>query len=345
MRVLVFAVLFAVSACTPPDNRVSQTSDGSPPTYWTFDKAAPALRLASCSEDDLFESASNLALLASEVERGPQTAQANQLQGMTFAGAWHLTADDPDFGGLSGLDTLADGSLLAISDAGTWVWIGLDPLTGAPDGIASIGSMRRADGTLPPSKRHMDAEGLAVKDGLALVSFEQVHRIEAFALDKCGQGARAALVTTLPKRISGKRIRANKGAEALSLSKTLNIGFETKTRHGSPSTSLLEDGTLGQSNFVERGDAFSKTGADTLDTLHVNLYRAYDPVRGNRIKVDVFEGGVAIATAHLRPPLPVDNFEGIAFGSSPEGQTRIWMISDDNFNESQRTLLFAFDLE
>ncbi|MEM1391623.1 MAG: hypothetical protein AAGG45_11135, partial [Pseudomonadota bacterium] len=122
MRVLVFAALLGFSACTQPDNREAQISDGSPPAYWSFEEAAPALRLASCSGEDPFEPASDFVLTATEIERGPQKAQTKQLQGMTFAGAWHLTADDPDFGGLSGLDTLPSGSLLAVSDAGAWVW-------------------------------------------------------------------------------------------------------------------------------------------------------------------------------------------------------------------------------
>ncbi|MEL7231609.1 MAG: esterase-like activity of phytase family protein, partial [Pseudomonadota bacterium] len=88
-----------------------------------------------------------------------------------------------------------------------------------------------------------------------------------------------------------------------------------------------------------------QTGADFADWGYVDLYRAYDPARGNRVKIKVKRRGELLASAHLKPPLPVDNFEGVAFGTSPEGKKRIWLISDDNFNASQRTLLFAFDLD
>ena len=40
----------------------------------------------------------------------------------------------------------------------------------------------------------------------------------------------------------------------------------------------------------------------------------------------------------------VDNFEGITVRPREDGGVRIFIISDDNFSERQRTLLMAFDL-
>ena len=343
MRLLCIGLIVGLTACTSPEAGNATAKEDVDP--WRFETAAPALRLASCADDDPFERASPLTITATGIERGPQEAQDEALSGMRFAGAWHLTSDEPNFGGLSGLDTLRSGSLLAVSDAGAWVWIGIDPETGAPDGLGSIGYMRGADGKFLPNKRAADAEGLVFKDGLALVSFEQTHRIDAFDLEGCGAQARAARVADLPNRINGKRVRANKGPEALSLGKELHIGFETKTNAGAPNALLLEDGTLSDFMFVDPGGAYSVTGADFADWGYVDLFRAYDPVRGNRVKVEVRKGGDLLASAHIKPPLPVDNFEGVAFGTSPEGNKRVWLISDDNFNEDQRTLLFAFDLD
>ena len=44
---------------------------------------------------------------------------------LTFLGSYQLSSTDPRFGGLSGLDVLADDTLLAVSDAGRFVWIDL----------------------------------------------------------------------------------------------------------------------------------------------------------------------------------------------------------------------------
>ncbi len=53
--------------------------------------------------------------------------------------------------------------------------------------------------------------------------------------------------------------------------------------------------------------------------------------------------GTAIAV--LRPPLTVDNLEGVAARRGAAGETLIYLVSDDNFNPFQRTLLLLFALE
>ncbi len=49
--------------------------------------------------------------------------------------------------------------------------------------------------------------------------------------------------------------------------------------------------------------------------------------------------------AVLRPPLTVDNLEGVAVRRGAAGGTLIYLVSDDNFNPLQRTLLLLFALE
>ena len=48
--------------------------------------------------------------------------------------------------------------------------------------------------------------------------------------------------------------------------------------------------------------------------------------------------------AWLRHPLSVDNLEGIAAGRGPRGETLLWLLSDNNFNPLQRTILLHFEL-
>ncbi|MDJ0922200.1 MAG: esterase-like activity of phytase family protein [Henriciella sp.] len=311
---------------------------------WDFETAAADLRAASCPDGVEFTRAQSLPLGITEIDRGPD-AQADAIAGLVFAGAWHLTADNPSFGGLSGLDTLRSGSLLAVSDAGAFVQIGIDPDTGAPDGLGSISYMLGAEGRQLKGKTSADAEGLVFKNGLALVSFERDHRIEAFDLEGCGAAARAARVADLPGQVEGEDVPNNRGAEALSFDDQLFIGFEFRGPKGAPTTRLMEDGSLDLSLY-ERPPAFHlQTGSDLENGGRATVFRAYDPVRGNRILVEVTTADGRTGEARLKSPLPVDNFEGIAFGTNPESQTRIWLISDDNFNpDNQRTLLFAFDV-
>jgi hypothetical protein len=52
--------------------------------------------------------------------------------------------------------------------------------------------------------------------------------------------------------------------------------------------------------------------------------------------------------AELKPPMSVDNFEGMAIREAETGEVFIYLISDDNFNRDpltgQRTLLLMFEL-
>ena len=47
--------------------------------------------------------------------------------------------------------------------------------------------------------------------------------------------------------------------------------------------------------------------------------------------------GTVIAT--LEPPLPSDNFEGLAVAPQADGSAVVWVISDDNQISFQRTIL------
>ena len=49
--------------------------------------------------------------------------------------------------------------------------------------------------------------------------------------------------------------------------------------------------------------------------------------------------------AELTLPLNIDNFEGISTRSDVNGGVIIYLISDDNFNSRQRTLLMVFEFK
>ncbi len=352
MRRLLLVLGLGLAACTAPEIASSKTAGTVPdePAAWQFKQHAADLRAASCPDGVRFERAQSIGITATAIDRGTPGQYDQALSGLTFAGAWHLTADEPNFGGLSGLAVMRSGSLLAISDAGAFVWIGIDPATGAPDGLGSIGYMRGANGKFFAGKKAADSEGLAVRDGLALVSFEHDHRIEAFDLEGCGVAARAARVVDLPAIVAGKSVPDNMGAEALSLLAEggLQVGFEFRTVEGSPAGRVVGDDDLSDTSRLYQPSFYFLTGMDYRADMMVHTFRAYDPLRGARVRmrVSAITGGEVIAFADLKSPLPVDNFEGVAFGKAPSGATRIWLISDDNFKPAmQRTLLFAFDLE
>ncbi len=344
MRYTAISAALILGACTAPER--ASVESGSSAAVWIFDDHFEDLRARSCPEGVRFQTARDLPLRVIQAERGSKSAQQMNLKGLTLAGAWQLKSSDDDFGGLSGLDVLRSGSLLSVSDDGKFVWIGVDPETGSPDGTGSIAYMRNTDGQIFPTKMSADAEDLAVRDGLAFVSFEQRHRIEAYDLESCGTAAHAARVVKLDKVVAGEVLRNNRGPEGLALvEETLEVGFEVQSSGGSPFGVVRVDGTLADLDRTRQPLLYMLTGLDYENGLRAQVFRAYDPARGARAIVRVLKDGEQIAEARLKPPLPVDNFEAVAIGEAPNGSSRIWLLSDDNFSPDQRTLLLALDLQ
>ena len=194
MRFLSLIILAALSACTAADMQPSEPLEAATISpIWSFAEQAPALREQSCPDGVSFRRAESISIRVIEAERGSKEARELNLTGMTLAGAWHLESES-GFGGLSGLDVMRSGSLLAIADNGKFVWIGVDSETGVPDGVGSMAYMHDGEGNVLSDKLAADAEGLSFRDGLAFVSFERDHRVEAYDLEGCGAASRAAQI-------------------------------------------------------------------------------------------------------------------------------------------------------
>lgn len=343
MRYISLLAILGFVACTASTQPA--TIEGTSETLWSFDDHAIELRQQSCPDSVAFMRADSLDIRVIKAEQGSARAREKHISGMTLSGAWQLESRNADFGGLSGLDVLRSGSLLAVTDDGKFVWIGIDPESGTPDGIGSIAYLRDKAGEIFPNKRSADSEDLVFRDGLAFVSFEQDHRISAYDLESCGAAARAAPVASLEKVIDGTVLQNNRGPEALTFSdQNLIVGFETHDKGGSPVGRVLVDGSLADVERTDQPGLYLLTGMDSQNGLTASVFRSYDPIRGTRAILSVNSAKGLIAEANLKSPLPVDNFEGVAIGSSPDGKTRIWLISDDNFSRDQRTLLLALDL-
>jgi len=98
---------------------------------------------------------------------------------------------------------------------------------------------------------------------------------------------------------------------------------------------------------------FRATGAATLadgDVLVLERrYTLRDGVaaRLRRLDAKTITPGARLQTeliAEFRPPLTVDNFEGIETRRDAKGRTLVYIVSDDNFNPLQQTLLLMFEL-
>jgi hypothetical protein len=215
--------------------------------------------------------------------------------------------------------------------------------------------MRDEAGALFENKTAADSEGLTqLPDGRFAVSFEQTQSIRIYDLNRDGPiaaahpGPRLSEVAQLPP---------NQGLEALAATEAgeLIIGAE-----GGRGPTQIWRAPLGASEEAapiaryRLSLGYALVGLDRLpDGAFVALERAYAPVLGARTRITRFVeselgDGDTIETeelAHLGAALRLDNFEGIAAAQLSDGTTRLYILSDDNFSDRQRTLLYAFDLD
>ena len=121
---------------------------------------------------------------------------------------------------------------------------------------------------------------------------------------------------------------------------------------GTTSSGFLWDGEAWQATALRRRDLLAPVGAAPLpDGSGVLLLeRHWSPIGGIRVRLlrldaaDIVPGGVATSQelAFFQPPLIADNFEGVASRRTPQGETLVYLVSDDNFNVLQRSLLLMF---
>ena len=257
--------------------------------------------------------------------------------GVTYGGG--LVLRGPGLHGLSDLKMQGDRAWV-VSDFGDLVrfTVRLDRngrLTSA--GSAVSRPLTSPDGAVLTPKANADAEGLALlADGRVLISFERDHRIWSYGV---GANNRPVLVST-PRH----PFEDNQGIEGLT---------------PAPDGRWLALGEAGGAWLCDADaceplpnaptaytDGFLTTGAD-VDPAGgwFIVQRLFTPPLNMQARVRRMapDGTLSDPLIHLRPPASTDNFEGIAAVPTATG-TRVYLLSDDNDNFVQKTLLLAFDV-
>ncbi len=276
---------------------------------------------------------------------------------LVWRGGLALDSGHAAFGGLSGLWIAPNGDrLLAVGDKGVWFAAALrhdarGDLAGL--GAASIGSLRDVRGRAMTQRRSIDAEALTRApggDGF-LVAFEGRHRIWRYP------GAETTLAVpaeSFPTPAELKAAPGNGGLEALTaLADGRLFAVAEELRRGSARAGYVhQDGRWYPLAYPGERE-YAPTDATQLpDGDLLVLERHFDYLTGVRVRLrrvpleEVTPGGriTGKVIATIAPPLAVDNFEGIAARRTAAGETRVYLLSDDNFNIVQRTLLLMFVL-
>ena len=277
---------------------------------------------------------------------------------LDWCGGLALRATDRAFGGLSGLDVAADGrTLLAVTDRGAWVHA---RLVHGPDGEmrgiqgARIGDLPALPGVAGRWKA--DAEAMAPVPGGIVVAFEGTNRLVEYRLDPSGAPTAGARGLATPRGFDA--LDGNGGIEGLARladGRLLAIaeGESDKTSHAEAWIGWRRAWTARR---FETGGRFRPTGAARgPDGRIFVLERRFSWLGGlaSRIKVvdaSAFDGDADAPVrgrtlAVVEPPLPSENFEGIAARRDARGRTVLYLVSDDNFNALQRNLILCFRLD
>lgn len=320
--------------------------------------AASVFLIAACSEAE-----TEPVLTAQTVALFPDDPGRTRLGALRYAGGVVLDSPDQRFGGWSAMELSQDGArLLALSDRADWMTA---RLVFAEDGALTGLSEMRIAPLLDADGRELDgeaadAEGLApLGGGRYAVSFERRHRLEAFDLLEDWSGVEAARAEPLPAPPGADRLRNNAGIEALAVSgAALWAGVEYPLVEGQPHTlwrfDLNDPDAPPQARSLALAPGFGLTALapDGQGGLYI-VERFWARSIGNRIRIgqlsaeDLNEGvqpARPVLLAEISPEMTVDNIEALAMAEI-EGETRLFLMSDDNFNAAQRTLLLSFTIE
>lgn len=281
---------------------------------------------------------------------------------LEFRGGLVLSSPDREFGALSGLAIGADGkSLLAVADTGLWVRGTLvesnGRLTGLTDG--SIAPILDSKGELRPAKRFADAESLRLtsEDGheVAVVAFEQSGEVSRFdARDLANASARSV---KLPA--DARTLPANYGLETIAIAPassplagaTVVVEERAGGRDGTHRAWIIGGPKAGAFSIRHVGN-YDITDGDFLPNGDlVILERLFNPTEGLGARVrripaaEIAPGKVAHGTIVLTANLNrhrIDNMEGLTLRAEPDGETSLFIVSDDNKSFLQQTLLLKF---
>jgi hypothetical protein len=271
-----------------------------------------------------------------------------------------LTSGFRGFGGLSGIRLDPKGErFISFSDKGTWftgriVYQGRE-MAGLADVEAA--PMIGPDGRPITARGWFDSESIALDGSFVYIGLERVNQVLRFDFSKGFTRSRGEVVPMPP---AVRKLPFNKGLEALvfvpkgmPLAGTLiAISERGLDEKGNLIAFLVGGPTPGQFS-VRRTDNFDVSDAVLLPSGDLLiLERKFSWLSGLGIRIRriplrlLAPGAVVEGPSIFNADLgqEVDNMEGIDAHVTPEGDTVLTMVSDDNFSMIQRTLILQFAL-
>ena len=283
---------------------------------------------------------------------------------LEFLGGLIMSSPDKAFGSWSAIRMRPDQMhFVGVLDNGGWITGAIlrdaeGRLSGVTD--VSVTPMLSKTGKPDTRKQMMDAEGLALRNGEVLVSFERVHRVDVYP----DPGFETSPPRrTLSKIIPDARLKDNKSLETIAVSPAdgplagspVIVAEESLNAAGDNYAAVL-DGPRKGVFYVRRHGTFDISDGTFLpDGDLVLLERSYSLLQGVEIRLRLVRAGdirpdatvdgeelmVADWTAYQ-----IDNMEGVDAFKAPDGTTHLILVSDNNNNALlQKNLMLEFRLQ
>jgi hypothetical protein len=300
--------------------------------------------------------ATDITVTATPVPLNPDDPTQTAVDALDYVAGFALDSTAPEWGGYSGMVMAEDGSsLLAVSDVGHWLKLELKhdaagKLTGV--GATRLEPLLDEAGKPVAGKEWSDAESIAgTADGHFVVAFERRHRLWRYAsVDGVPSGPASAIA--VPAEVGA--LPENGGIEAMAaIGADGFVLIAESAAAGEPGRLWIKAKELGDAwltGAVDRSDGFEPTDLSDQSTAYsLLLERHYSEAEGPSARISILNPMAtpeprftAQHLAVLRLPLSVDNFEAIGQRTTPNDETFIYLMSDDNQSDSQRTLLLQF---
>lgn len=289
----------------------------------------------------------SIAVEVAPVPLDPSDPTASVIDGFRYAGGVAITSTATSrLHGLSDLVVSPGGRIASVSDDGADLFtatLALDAagrLVGVTDVV--LRPLTEETGGPLAAKSRSDAEGLSLlANGEMLVSFERDHRIWRYP----PSGDRRPYPVAMP----AVPMADNDGMEGLAAAPTLyGDGYWVGVEPGSIWFCRLQLSCRPVEGLPVPPLGFRLSSLTTGPGGElVILHHSFIPAIGSRVILTVVSNPLGSKTVIGRlamgPSTTVDNFEGVAVAPRADGTWRLYLLSDDNFNASQRTLLLAFD--
>ncbi|MDG4878567.1 esterase-like activity of phytase family protein [Mesorhizobium sp. WSM4935] len=280
---------------------------------------------------------------------------------LEFVGGLEMTSPTRDFGALSAFRFLKPGGdFIGVADTGFWFFGTITHDAGKrPSGVRNFRMQQMVDASGRPidKKWEVDAEGLAVKDGIATVGFERDQRVAQFKIDPDNM---KAPVRQLDYLIPAQELRQNRGFETVTHANPYGqhagslvvVSERSLDEAGNVYAAVIGGPHKGVFTVKRDGEFDITDGAFLPDGDLLLLERSFSIARGVKMRLrriygeSVERGAVADGPVLMEADMgyQIDNMEGLDVWTRDDGALMVSLVSDDNHSILQRNLYLEFIL-